>query len=759
MFKPLIPVAEAFSTNFLLFDLKEAEDTELAGQNYRSAAFFQTSALDCALYLIDQLATYHSKLSLSTSKKVIIYLTPFAIALLLENKKIPASITKGLHFIHRHIVDAAQLLNVVSTIALYYLGHTAYAYSSIFFAGLSFALKRGWIPILHNLDQSSYYHITMICVGALVKNRIFIFFHSLDLISKAANSYFSYYTQNMNIPISTEGLIVNQEPKRINARHALEVFIKKLKFNRHFIDHPSLPNVPIEHVKMDDLIELYKKIDWKKELTDAKMRVLRDDRNFSNIANTFFLWKWIEELLIFFKLMDRTKEPSEKEKAISFLQHNLQELIKKVRDKKILAGKINNYEVVNNYLRRIIYQLNELEIKVRNKEVNNVELVDTLFILAKDGALCGAGLIRTLEEQDASLYALSAEETPTRMIEQAFHRRSKKEFQKMLTAILKKQPLTRFLLYLQGYNITDTHFINIYSQLFQRVFLLENESAKQDQVATQSPFLESLSKLLRIGSQQFMEHFFSPQAIIEFYQSEIARGAIPKNKITIAKNSFFYQWFLRSMKRDDIKLSIKQKFPGLSNRKLTEALLKHLSQQVPIENLTRKAKQLGETILLQAQERVKQQLIQDLNIIDMSEELTTNRLVDKICAKYTIKGLPRSYLKGLIEVAKQFNEELRKRIPLTEEDLALSKIFTAFQTKTADLNGNERAQLNDFLLAELVKKESNLLRDVLLELIPEQIQEQSILQFNNDLIEELVDNQIDEKMYEKMDPKKEYSRK
>lgn len=275
------------------------------------------------------------------------------------------------YFLYEHMDSVIQVASVVTSIALFILGAHVYATVSLVFLSIGFLDRKGLLPskvekVYHKL--SPLLIVTGSFYGGLF-TRIFGIAAAILVLLKL----FGFSVRDKVFELKDEG----KTKVDIDLFHRIASGRGRFKVNRGHVKYLEKPTVP-KDVKFDELIDIFRSIDWKKKSTHMVVCAkLKDDAR----------WKKY--------LRDRKCEDVSMDEKINYLQKQLQELVRTVKEHKIHRGAPIDYKFLEDVLK--------IEIQDLRKECA-VSKEDRLLRLAIEGGdYCGPGIFRILHDEYLSI--------------------------------------------------------------------------------------------------------------------------------------------------------------------------------------------------------------------------------------------------------------------------------------------------------------------------------------------------------------------
>lgn len=419
------------------------------------------------------------------------YVVPVGVTYLASRQIKVLHISQIANFVQRHLGDLSLLATAVATVALFVLGQSVLAATTLIYLTVG-VLDR------YNILPESAQKVTR-HVNFLVGNFAGLYFGGkfvrlicvLNLVIASVEQYFKYRKRTEGIQKQDAPLVAEEE--KVGDKQ--EVSWEELKALKHDaacsfrLDHIHRKIYPPirEGVQLDDILTLSDELDWSHHEHAIKAHLAHDKR-------------WLE--------VGRFEAT-----PIEYLTRNIHSLVESIKNRKILQGKPQNYEMLQRYLLYIAQELPNQD------EMTQADLLIWLGI--EGGEYCGSGKFQVVEEVYENLIS-QAEGLPLEVRVLACLQQERQQvWQRIYELIWKTNPIWQFM----GY-MTDIHavhnanvFIN-FTQAGDR-FGIPTQAAQNDQTAVINPVTQYLAiSFVHIIEKGFWEGKSIPQFYVIFKKPE-----------------------------------------------------------------------------------------------------------------------------------------------------------------------------------------------------------------------------------------------
>ena len=491
------PLMQGLKRGGLLNECLEEDDTYRQGRHHVMTAINQVLEWSIAL---EQVAACFAAAQLShslTSFHIAKFVVPFGIAYLSSRQIKHFHISEVANAIQEHMGKASLLVTAVATTALLMLGQQLLAVVTLTYlaTGLLDRFNLFSETTQHRLRQANF--VIGNLAGLYLGGNIIRVACVMNMIIAAVQKYFkhSQEVQPANPhkqPATLSDQVLTDELKDDNGeRQATTLTLHELQqltndtvcaVNKSHVHIKSLPPVRPD-VRIDDIFEISDQIEWERHEHVIKGHLAKDKR-------------WLEV-----GQFDST--------PIEYFKRNLRSLVESIRDKKILQGKPQNYDMLQYYCRYIAQEL---------KGLDEMSQADYLILLGIDGGeYCGTGKFGIVEEVFESMLAL-ASGLP---LEMRVFACEQQERVRVWQNIYGMTWLTNPFWQIQGYftEINAVHNANLFINLVQagERFGIPNQAAQNDQAAVINPATHYLAfSLVHWVEESFWNGKAIPQCYFTF---------------------------------------------------------------------------------------------------------------------------------------------------------------------------------------------------------------------------------------------------
>lgn len=549
------------------------ESAYVRGRHHVSAAISQIASLGVIFEELNTVLTMAKFPSYSYPLQIVNYVFPLGVAYLAGRQIKKFHISRGANFLQEHLSKLNLVTLAVSSIALFILGQQFTAAAALLYLSVGLLSRNSLLsePLQKVVQQADF---IIGNIGGLYFGGTFIKILALvDLVSVASKKYFDYQRSKQPQTLPP----VPTSPSTTNVVNSTVSWddLKDLEdttpctINRSHIHQKDLPPVD-QNVRIDDLLILSNKIDWKKH-EKILINHLNKDRRWQEIG--------------------RLGTPIT---PIDFFKNSLREFVGTIRDKKISHGRPVDYTILEHYCRYIAQEL-------KNKD--EIIQADCFILLGVDGGkYCGAGKFEVVEFL-AESFILQGEKLPLDVRFRAVLKQERVQiWQNIYSIIMKSNPI-----YYAMNNFTGTNAVHNYNEAINLVqagekFGIPHEGAKNDTTATIRPVVRymchSVSKLAEDGfwnGEKCPQWYFSmekpsglnilkpwkwvkvhlgfahPQpynldSILDSLRTNIGRSSIPVDEV--------YAWWARWIDRqtdltDEKKEKLHERLTGYDPKKRT----------------------------------------------------------------------------------------------------------------------------------------------------------------------------------------------
>ena len=501
------PLMQGLKRGGLINQCLEEDDTYRQGRHHVMAAVNQILEWSIAL---EQVAACFETVHLSypiTPLHVAKYIVPVSVAYLASSQIETLHINEMANTVQEHLGKTSLLVTAIATAALFLLSQQMLAVVTM--AYLATGLLDRWNILSettqHRLRQANF--IIANLAGLYFGGNFIRAMCVINMVVAAVQKYFQYLRQVQQdhadkLKVKQAAVwndpILSDEASKGSAEHSARQMtmeeLQKLRnetscpVNKSHVHTKALPAVK-DDVQIDEILVLAEQIDWKKHEHVIKGHLAKDNR-------------WLE-------LGQYTSEP------IDYFRRNLESMIESIRDRKILQGKPQNYDMLQYYCRYIAQAL---------KEQDEMSQADYLILLGIDGGeYCGTGKFGIVEEVFESLLAL-ASGLP---LDMRIFACEQQERVRVWQNIYQMTWLINPFWQMQGYftEINAVHNANLFINLVQagEKFGIPHQAALNDQTAVFNPATHYLAFSL---VQWIEDSFWSGKPIPQCYFTfESPKGA------------------------------------------------------------------------------------------------------------------------------------------------------------------------------------------------------------------------------------------
>lgn len=457
----------------------EEDDTYRQGRHHVMAAINQilewTIALEQVTACFESANLAYSLAPLHVAKFVV----PLGTAYLASSQIKTFHISKIANFVQEQLGKISLLVTVIATAVLFRLGQQL-------LAGVTLAyLAVGLLDRFNLFSETTQSRLRQ--TNFLIANIAGLYFGGnfirvmcvVNLVIAAVQRYFKYRREieqeeeeQLKLDVSmADDEILNDDDLNVesNDQPSVKISLGELEKLRNdsacpvIRSHVHLKNLPSvrEDVQIDEILDLCDQIDWTKHLHVLEPH-LKIDKRWGEVGQD-----------------DSTLKGLPDPRPIAYFKRNLRSLVESIRDRKILQGKPQNYEMLDYYCRYIAQEL---------KGLDEMSQADYLIQLGIDGGeYCGTGKFGIVEQVFESMLSL-AEGLPLDMRILACLRQERVQ---VWQNIYQMTWLTNPFWQIQGYftEINAVHNANLFINLIQAgdKFGIPHQAAQNDQTAVINP--------------------------------------------------------------------------------------------------------------------------------------------------------------------------------------------------------------------------------------------------------------------------------
>jgi len=513
----VFPVAEGLNQGVFLDWYKRNEDSALAGRNVYIPTALQIAQASAAIEMVDKVLTVQNELNtVPLAAKVVIYLTPVAIAALskmgIENDTLRSVVL----FMQNQIGNLCHLVAVISSIALIQLGFVAYGAASLSFILLGFSCRTGIMPSCIRQTVNQLSNFLLIPLGA-VCGSLQMQIYALIFAAFQCMKLYRYLTKVDPTAFVPRNNLDTDKLQEILASK------KNLEINRDYVRLPTL--VPAPEVNVRKVYESFDAIDWSRHIHALRGK-LKDDR------------KYVEE----------NGDPTNKsdEELMKHAKDTLHTFIESVLNHQILEGEPVDYGRMEHYLK--------IAVDAILKEEDEIARVDLLLrISVEGGKYCGPGKFEVAEDLYKSIVR--------KMDEIPFELKVLNVFQDMRDKLVR----TGYGWFLEeiarsgGINaqmvevvdFRDVHQYNTFVNMYAEDIGIRKAGADNDSIALVNELDRAMVGYITSGQiENIFWDYHTKDHIVEGLNENLGTPHLPKPE--------FYQWWIDWIQRQEISEAQKE---------------------------------------------------------------------------------------------------------------------------------------------------------------------------------------------------------
>lgn len=466
------PVMLGLKRGGLMNQCLEDEETYRQGRHHVMAALNQILEWSIA---VEQVSACLEAANLTYSLVPLhaaTYVVPITAAYLSSRQIKWMNIGTGANYIQDHLGKLSLAVATLATATLFFLGQQLLGAVALAY------LTVGALDRLNLFTEGTQNRLRQ--MNFMVGNLAGLYFGGnfiramcvTNLAIAAVQNYFKYLQESAQANESkadvqkaaemAADILDDDAPQDLSVDHSHQISVDELSKltddTQCSVDHShikkrALPSVD-PSVTMDEILELGDKINWDDHEYVIKNRLAKDKR-------------WLE--------VGQFQSLS----PIEYFKRNLTTLVEQIRDRKILQGKPQNYEMLDYYCRYIAQEL---------KKQDEMTQADKLIKLGIDGGeYCGTGKFGTVEEVFEDLISQSAGLPLDMRIFGALRQERTQVWQNIYLLTWKTNPFWQ----IQGYftDVTAVHNANLFMNLIKAGdrFGIPQEAAANDQTAVINP--------------------------------------------------------------------------------------------------------------------------------------------------------------------------------------------------------------------------------------------------------------------------------
>lgn len=499
-----------------MVQMRSLEGSVMAGANARMGALFQNLQGTFLLEYVNRYAKATNSKPPLLYIKGIVLLAPIGLAALDWSESAPEKIRPLLLFIQMHIGKVYQTAAIVYSIALYSLGQTYFAASSITLLTLGFMDQWGFLPtelriLLHTLTP--YLQVLSGLNGFYDLSKVSQILIALNLISLLTRPIFAFLNRNR----STSSL----EGKQLNYENMQHIHFENTQINpAHLHVHPT---PPVPDIDLDELLNVWDQFRF--NITDLR----------------FFRTKLSKDEKFFQLFLNKNPKNLDKmtdQELLGWIRKNLATFILNIKNRSILKGEPKDYQPLENYVKIITHFINECK--------DHVQRIDLIMRLAIDaGTYCGPKQFEVTEnivsEISLSLHEFSFEDKVLLCFE---------NLRTCWIQNLYNNKLTKTNLTIQMLDRYDLHQYNQFLNLFCNRLGIRRASADQDETALVGPIKKLILyfTLEEIIKQRFLGDYTKDHLLQEFRKA-LGTPRLPKP----GYYNYWVRWVCRQSLSDERK--------------------------------------------------------------------------------------------------------------------------------------------------------------------------------------------------------------
>lgn len=465
------PMMQGLKRGGLMNQCLEEDDTYRQGRHHVMAAINQilewTIALEQVTACFESANLSYSLAPLHVAK----FIVPMGTAYLASSQIKAFHISEIANFVQEHLGKISLLVTVIATAVLFRLGQRL-------LAGVTLAyLAVGLLDRLNLFSETTQLRLRQ--TNFLIANIAGLYFGGnfirvmcvINMVIAAVQRYFKYRREIEQVEeeqLKLDGLNTDDEQilnddlnEEVDDHLSVKISLGDLeklqndsacRVNRSHVHKKNLPSVS-EDVQIDEILDLCYQIDWTKHAHVLEGHLKKDKR-------------WLEV-----GQFDST--------PIGYFQRNLRSLVESIRDRKIMQGKPQNYEMLDYYCRYIAQEL---------KGLDEMSQADYLILLGIEGGeYCGTGKFGIVEEVFESINSLASGLPLEMRILASLQQERVQVWQSIYQMTWQTNPFWQ----IQGYftEINAVHNANLFINLIQagEKFGIPHEAAQNDQTAVINP--------------------------------------------------------------------------------------------------------------------------------------------------------------------------------------------------------------------------------------------------------------------------------
>ncbi|MBA2367658.1 MAG: hypothetical protein H0V82_01370 [Candidatus Protochlamydia sp.] len=462
-------------SNGMLFNMARSQEiTVLQGRNHFIAAFAQMMEAAIAFDQMDlAFKAYdltHPIQKLAFSKfgmPLIKFGVPAGLAFLASSEISNIYLRKVVNLAQEHVGSMCLIASIASNVALFAIGQQLMAGTTLLYLGIGFLDRQNLLPerVHQILDKGG--HVIGSITGLVFGGTFVRLISIVDIAMTTYKFYLSYMHPNPElIPqmiqeaqplpvvplIETPVLVTRDHLNTLNDFTWCEV-------NQEHLNRNLLPPIR-EGVTLDRVIELSEAIEWENHRAVIHAKLEDDER-------------WRE---IYAGTMDE----------IAYFKQNLQKLVNGIKNREILQGRPQNFQMVEAYLLYLAQELANLD------EMTQADYLITLGI--EGGEYCGPGAFRVIEELFSNMISHTAGVPFEWRLLACLQQERIAIFQQIYDNFWKSSPI--FQLYKTFMNMNDVHNYDTLINLTKAGprFGIPHQGALNDEAAYVPPSSEIMCK-------------------------------------------------------------------------------------------------------------------------------------------------------------------------------------------------------------------------------------------------------------------------
>lgn len=488
------PLMQGLKAGGLMNEALDNEKTFRQGRHH-----FMTSVnqiLECSLSL-EQTARCLQAMNVNFSSimfwNIAKFIVPMGAALLASRQIKIWRISEAANSIQTQIGKFSLTVMIVSTVALFLLGQSVLAASALIYLGIGLLDRRNVFPqpLQSALHVANFYigNFAGIYLGGNIIRLICTMNLILPLVKQIIEHQATAAMKRSQLAACDPSL-ANDSQNTLDQKTTISLS-ELTNFNptaqcglrKSHIHIAPLPSVR-DDVSIDDILTLCNKIDWTQHEHVIKGKLSTDKR-------------WLE-VGQFENIM-----------PIDYFKRNLKSLVDDIKNKNILQGKPENYDMLDYYCRYIAQEIENQD------ELSQTDML--LLIGIEGGEYCGTGKFGVVEEAYQNILSQSSGLPLAARIFANLQLERQRLCQALYLHLWKTNPLVQFVGYLS--EINSVHNMNLFTNFVQggKRFGIPHQAAKNDSTALFNPLTHYMAySIIHKMDDYFWKGVIFPQCFFTF---------------------------------------------------------------------------------------------------------------------------------------------------------------------------------------------------------------------------------------------------